>query len=44
MKKKVKEWLQEWVDRNSTVVYENQFKEISDKWVEIEGVGKFKGC
>jgi hypothetical protein len=36
-------WIQEWVDRTSKKTYENSFNEQSDEWVEIEGVGKFKG-
>lgn len=41
--KKIEKWRQEWVDRTSTVKDENSFQEISDEWIEVEGIGKFKG-
>jgi hypothetical protein len=36
-------WMKEWVDRTSQVKYENSFNEKSDEWIEIEGIGRFKG-
>jgi hypothetical protein len=43
MEDKIKKWMQEWVDRTSQVKYENSFNEKSDEWIEIEGIGRFKG-
>ncbi len=43
MSKEVSDWMEEWVDRTSQVKYENSFNEKSDDWVEIEGIGRFKG-
>ncbi len=36
-------WMKDWVDKTSQVKYENSFNEKSDEWIEIEGIGKFKG-
>ena len=38
-----KKWMQDWVDIISQVKYENSFNEKSDEWIEIEGIGRFKG-
>jgi hypothetical protein len=35
--------MKEWVDRTSQTKYENSFNEKSDEWIEIEGIGRFKG-
>lgn len=43
MEENIKRWMKEWVDRTSQVKYENSFNEESDEWIEIEGIGKFKG-
>ena len=43
MEENIKRWMKEWVDRTSQVKYENSFNEKSDEWIEIEGIGKFKG-
>ena len=40
---KMNKWMQEWVDIISQVKYENSFNEKSDEWIEIEGIGRFKG-
>ena len=36
-------WMREWVDRTSQVKFEDSFNEKSDEWIEIEGIGRFKG-
>ena len=38
-----KKWMQDWVDSISQVKSENSFNEKSDEWIEIEGIGRFKG-
>lgn len=38
-----KKWMQDWVDIISQVKYENSFNEKSVEWIEIEGIGRFKG-
>ena len=43
MEDNIKKWMQEWVDRTSQVKYENSFNEKSEEWIEIEGIGRFKG-
>jgi hypothetical protein len=43
MENSVEKWMKEWVDRTSQVKYENSFNENSDEWIEIEGIGRFKG-
>jgi len=43
MEDNIKKWMQEWVDRTSKVKYENSFNEKSEVWIEIEGIGIFKG-
>ena len=43
MEDSIKKWIQEWVDRTSQVKYENSFNVNSDEWIEIEGIGRFKG-
>tara|TARA_B100001094_G_C18000227_1_gene704769 strand:+ start:265 stop:480 length:216 start_codon:yes stop_codon:yes gene_type:complete len=43
MEDSIKKWIQAWVDKTSQVKYENSFNEVSDEWVQIEGIGKFKG-
>lgn len=39
----IKNWVKEWIDRTSQVKYENSFNEKSDEWIEIDGIGRFKG-
>jgi len=43
MDSQVYNWMKEWVDRTSQTKYENSFNEKSDEWIEIEGIGRFKG-
>jgi hypothetical protein len=43
MEDRIKKWMMEWVARTSQVKYERSFNEESDEWIEIEGVGRFKG-
>jgi hypothetical protein len=43
MKNNIEKWMKEWVDRASQVKCENSFNEKSDEWIDIEGVGRFKG-
>tara|TARA_Y100000389_G_scaffold182673_1_gene199482 strand:+ start:312 stop:536 length:225 start_codon:yes stop_codon:yes gene_type:complete len=43
MSKEIYDWMKEWVDKTSQIKYENSFNEKSDEWVEIEGIGRFKG-
>ena len=43
MEKSIEKWIKEWIDRTSQVKYENSFNENSDEWIEIEGIGRFKG-
>ena len=43
MSKEIYDWMKEWVDKTSQIKYENFFNEKSDEWVEIEGIGRFKG-
>jgi hypothetical protein len=38
-----KKWMQDWVDIISQVKSENSFNKNSDEWIEIEGIGRFKG-
>jgi len=40
---RVYNWMKEWINYISKVKYENSFNEKSDEWIEIEGLGKFKG-
>ena len=43
MDSQVYNWMKEWVDLTSQTKYENSFNEKSDEWIEIEGIGRFKG-
>lgn len=43
MKDSIEKWMTEWVRIISQANYENSFSEKSDEWVEIEGIGRFKG-
>jgi hypothetical protein len=43
MSKEIYDWMKEWVDKTSQIKYENSFNEKSDEWVEIKGIGRFKG-
>jgi hypothetical protein len=43
MENSIEKWMKEWVNRTSQVKYENSFNENSDEWIEIEGIGRFKG-
>jgi hypothetical protein len=35
--------MKKWIDSISQVKSENSFNEKSDEWIEIEGIGRFKG-
>jgi len=43
MEDAIKKWMQDWVDRTLQVKHENLFNGKSDEWIEIEGLGRFKG-
>lgn len=43
MQNKINNWVQEWIDKTSETKYENSFNEKSDEYVEIKGIGRFKG-
>lgn len=43
MEDNIKKWIQEWIKQTSQIKYENSFNIISDEWLEIEGIGRFKG-
>jgi len=43
MDARIEAWMLEWVDRTSEKKYENSFEEHSEEWLEIEGIGRFKG-
>lgn len=38
----LQQWMRDWIKASTTTTFENSFNEISDEWVEIKGVGRFK--
>lgn len=43
MEDSVKKWMAEWVGLISQVKDEKSFNEVSDEWIEVDGIGRFKG-
>jgi len=37
------QWMNDWLNKISEKEYENSFNEISDEWIRIQDIGRFKG-